>query len=206
MTEDSDFLHRRWLAIFEDRHGPGAYERLLADLQQPCVTFAEIARRLNVSRERVRQWQRRILPDAPRGHERQRLCTAQRRKRRLLTDSLFRAFYRHARPFLERGRIELLRASDGYRTRSARIDGRVVVLRNARQSPDSRSASGAVEYLLSGSPGRAEFVYYRLTDQDYLLVPALDVPASGTTYVDGRSSPFAAFRNTFQALGGEAPR
>ena len=54
-----------WCTLFEERHGPGAYERLLDDLRQPCVTFATIAKRLGVTRERVRQWQMELLPDAP---------------------------------------------------------------------------------------------------------------------------------------------
>jgi hypothetical protein len=205
-TEGLGSVNRRWLAIFEDRHGPDAYERLIADLRQPCVSFAEIARRLDVSRERVRQWQRLLLPDAPRGHERQRLCAIYRRKRRLLEDPLFRAFYRHARTFVERGRIELIKASDGYRTRSVRIDRRVVVLREARPSGRGHAPAppSAPEYLLASCREAADFLYYRLTTNDYLLLPVRELPAAGTTFVDRPGSPYHAFKNTFGALAAEA--
>ena len=67
--------------LFEDRYGRGAHARLLSLLQQPCVTFAEIADQFGVTRECVRQWHQRLLPDAPTGHERQRLCRQYQRKR-----------------------------------------------------------------------------------------------------------------------------
>jgi hypothetical protein len=185
------------LAIFEDRHGPGAYEQLIADLGQPCVTFAAIATRLGVTRERVRQWQLLLLPEAPRGHERQRLCASYRRKRRLLEDPLFRAFYKHAQSHIERGRIELIKASDGYRRRSVRIDRWTVALRQARQSPTSSDSA----YLLAGYRGAAHFLYYRLTADDYLLLPARELPTAGTLFADRPESRYHMFKNTFEALG-----
>src|SRR5580658_3671761 len=151
-TEPAGAVDRRWLAMFEDRHGRGAYERLIAELRQPCVTFAAIAKRLGVTRERVRQWQMRLLPNAPRGHERQRLCAIARRKRRVLEDPRFRAFYRHAKSFVERGRIELINASHGYRTRAVRIDRRVVALREARRSARAQMTSTAPAYALASCP------------------------------------------------------
>ena len=62
------------ITLFDDRYGLGAQERLLSMLRQPCHTFARIAEEFGVTRECVRQWHRRLLPDAPTGHERQRLC------------------------------------------------------------------------------------------------------------------------------------
>jgi hypothetical protein len=197
-------LNQRWLAIFEDRHGPGAYERLIADLRQPCVTFADIAKRLEVSRERVRQWQRLLLPDSPRGHQRQRLCASYRRKRRLLEDPLFRAFYRHARAFVPRGRIELIDASAGYRTRAVRIDRQVVALRDARRPAGAEKRANEHSYLLARCRA-ADFLYYQLTSDDYLLLPVHELPATGTRFVDRPGSRFEMFKNTFEALGAELP-
>ena len=62
-----------------------------------AISFAEIATRYGVTRERVRQWHLQLLPGAPRGHQRRRLCIRQQQKRELLTDPVFRHFYRHAR-------------------------------------------------------------------------------------------------------------
>jgi hypothetical protein len=199
-SEDVASVNRRWLAIFEDRHGLGAYERLITDLRQPCVTFADIAKRLGVSRERVRQWQLLLLPNAPRGHERQRLCAIYRRKRRVLEDPLFRAFYRHAKSFVERGRIELINASHGYRTRAVRIDRRVVALREARRSARAQMTSTAPAYALASCPA-ADFLFYKLTPDDYLLLPVRELPAAGTTFIDQPGSPYQVFKNTFEALG-----
>jgi hypothetical protein len=205
-TEPAGAVDRRWLAMFEDRHGRGAYERLIAELRQPCVTFAAIAKRLGVTRERVRQWQMRLLPDAPRGHERQRLCAIARRKRRVLEDPRFRAFYRHARAFVEPGRIELIKASNGYRTRSVRIGRRTVALRDARPSAKGQATSGAPAYVFAGYRGAADFLYYRLTPDDYLLLPVRELPAAGTMFVDQPGSRYQAFKNTFEAIGPEARR
>jgi hypothetical protein len=201
MTDESiDRVGRRWLAIFEDRYGAGAYERLIAELRQPCITFADIAKRLGVTRERVRQWQMLLLPDAPRGHERQRLCASQRRKRRLLADPLFQGFYRHARAYVEPHRIELIKTSDGFRMRSVRIDRRVVVLRDARDSAEGPATPNAREYVLPGYRGAAEFLYYRLAPNDYLLLPTRELPVTGTTFTDRPDSRYQRYKNTFDAL------
>jgi hypothetical protein len=205
-TEPAGAIDRRWLAMFEDRHGRGAYERLIAELGQPCVTFAAIAKRLGVTRERVRQWQMRLLPDAPRGHERRRLCAIARRKRRVLEDPLFRAFYRHARASLEPGRIELIKAGDGYRTRAVRIGHRTIALRDARRSAKAQAASRAPAYVLASGRDAADFLYYYLVPDDYLLLPAREFTAAGTVFVDMPGSRYQVFKNTFEALGAEARR
>ena len=48
-------------SVFEERYGAGSQQRLIALLEQPCVTFATIATHFGVSRERVRQWHRDLL-------------------------------------------------------------------------------------------------------------------------------------------------
>jgi hypothetical protein len=193
----------RRLAAFEDRYGSGSYDRLLSLLHQPCVTFAEIADRFGVTRERVRQWQLLLLPDAPRGHERQRLCGIYRHKRRLLEDPLFRSFYRHARAHFPPGRIAFMQASDGFRRRAVRIDGRVVALKDTYLH--ARAKAEAPAWILARCATPAEFVYYRLTPNDYLFMPAHIVPSSGTTFSDDRHSRYRPYKNTFESFDG-APR
>jgi len=198
-TEPVGKVESRWLALFEDRYGVAAYEQLMADLRQPCLTFAAIARRFGVTRERVRQWQRLLLPGAPRGHERKRLCALQRRRRRLLEDPLFRTFFRHARTALDSSRLELIVAHDRYRTRAARIDRRVVVLRTARRLSTGRPGPDAPVYRLS--PGRsADLLYYQLSESDFLLLPASELPGIGARFVDRPGAPYARYKNTFHAL------
>jgi hypothetical protein len=196
-------IDARWLAIFEDRYGIGSYRRLLALFGRPCVTFAEIAARFGVTRERVRQWHLQLLPDAPRGHARQRLCVVYNQKRLLLTDSLFRSFYQHARPYFAPGRIQLIPTRDGFRRRSVRLDGRTVAIMSARQHARLRQQPGHVAYILTRSSRLVDFVYYRLTQADYLLLPASAVPAERTTFLDIATSKYRRFKNTFEALPAE---
>jgi hypothetical protein len=189
----------RWIGLFEDRHGVGSYARLLAALQKPCVTFAEIGVTFGVTRESVRQWHHRLLPDAPRGHERQRLCRHYQQKRRLLADPLFGGFYRHVRSHLPAQRVTLVTSRDGFRKRFVRLDDVVVALKRAR--PRSLpSASPSAAYVLPNGVSPADFVYYQLTSTDYLFVPRSLVPARAATFRDLAGSEYQRFKNTFAAL------
>jgi hypothetical protein len=186
-----------WLSLFEDRYGAGSHQRLMAWLSQPCVTFAEVASRFGVTRERVRQWHSRLMPDAPRGHQRQQLCRLYRQKRRLLEDPLFRSFYQHVRPHLPPGRIQLLHSREGYRTRTVRLDDRAVAIRRASLSP---GGDGTSAYRLHRYRGPAEFIYYRLADADYLFLPKSVLPAEGALFLDVPASAYRPFKNTFEAF------
>lgn len=199
MQEDEPASDIGWDDLFEDRYGLGACERLTAMFDQPCITFAEIGARFGVTRERVRQWHVKLRPNAPRGHERQRLCVARGRKMRLLTDPLFRSFYRHARSHFQPSRFVLIPARDGFRKRVVRLDHHVIAIRKARRSPPSGSR-GAVFTLTSGTHDGADFIYYRLGEDDYLFLPREAIPPSGTTFLDSRGSKYEQFRNTFAAV------
>ena len=185
--------------VFEDRYGSGAHARLVALLRQPCITFARIAAQFGVSRERVRQWHARVLPDAPLGRERRRRCGIANQKRRLLSDPLFRAFYRHARPFFSRERLVLIPSRDGFRKRELTLDTSLVVLKAARQAA-TRREDGARSYLLAGHRRSTGFVYFQMTDADFVFVPAAAVPAGGTSFVDTDASKYHMFKNNFRAL------
>lgn len=183
--------------IFEDRYGPGARSRLIALLRQPCLTFAQIAGDFGVSRERVRQWQLELLPGAPRGRERRRLCGLTQHRRKVWSDPLFRAFYRHARPSFERQRLRLIPSADGFRKRAVLLDASVVALKEAGHAAGADHARG---YWIAGHRGSAAFVYCRLSDADFLFLPASELPASGTTFADTGRSKYHVFKNTFAAL------
>jgi hypothetical protein len=190
----------RWLAIFEDRYGPDSYAQLLTSLDRPCVTYAQIAGQFGVTRERVRQWDLQLRPGAPRGHQRQRLCLVYNQKRRLLEDPLFRSFYRHARPHFPPGGIELIPTRDGFRRRLVRVSGWSIAIKNARrQSP--LDATHRAAYTLTNCSRPVDFVYYRLTPADYLLLPKTAVPAERTTFLDSPVSKYQRFKNTFGAFG-----
>jgi hypothetical protein len=191
--------------IFEDRYGTDARTRLAALFRQPCVTFAQIAHEFGVSRERVRQWHLEILPGAPRGRERRRLCGLAHHRQQLLSDPLFRAFHRHARPSFSRERLQLIPSVDGFRKRMVALDAAVVALKTARRTPGpARDGSGG-SYFVAGYRGSAAFVYCRLTDADFLFMPVSALPAGGTTFVDTDTSKYHVFKNTFAALTAAAP-
>ena len=116
-TPDHDPSHHSgWVTLFEDRYGAGAEARLFDLFRRPCVTFAGIAQAFGVTRECVRQWHRRLLPDAPTGHQRQRQCRLLQRRRHLFQDRLFGNFYRRVRAELPAARITLIPSRDGFRS------------------------------------------------------------------------------------------
>lgn len=177
-------------SVFEERYGAGSRAVLLTLLEQPCVTFAAIAERFGVSRERVRQWHRALLPEAPTGHARQRLCARHQQRRRLFQDPLFRTFFRQARSHFGAGVVQPIYSRHGYRTREVRVAGHLVALREATQ--------GAVSSRRFRYRGAAQYLFIGLGDDGFLFVPAAAVQPG-----DARSAPLASlesFRNSFAAL------
>jgi len=173
-TTESHHADTARRATFDDRYGAGSYERLLRLLGHPCVPFAQIATSFGVTRERVRQWQCEWFPDAPTGLQRRRLCASYQEKKRLMLDPLFRQFHRHARASFGAERIRPVRSRRGYRRREVRIDDFVVALRDATTRPPRYR-------------GRADFIYFRLVNDEFLVVAA---DAQRTSHP----------RNTFAAL------
>ena len=141
-ADDALVTGRGWRALFDDRYGDGSAERLKSMLEQPCITFARIAAEFGVTRECVRLWHQRLLPDAPRGHQRQQLCREHQMKRRLLEDALFLRFYRRIRSSVPQQRVTLIPSRDGFRKRTVRIDGRTIALRRARRASRSSDRQG----------------------------------------------------------------
>lgn len=185
----------RRLAAFEDRYGPRSHARLLELLRQPCNTFARIAEVFGVTRERVRQWQRLWLPEALSGRARRRQCGVIRQRRRVLGDPLFQTFYRHLRARMPAGRLALVPAREGFRRRVVRVDGHLIFVKAARPLPHRPRA-----YALAPYRGDAALVYVRLSETDFLLVPARLLPRAGTTFLDTPASKYRRFRNSVVAL------
>lgn len=184
-------------ALFEERYGPGSYKRLLALLQRPCVSFAQIADRFSVTRERVRQWHALLLPTAPSGRERRHQCSLFRQRQRLLSDGLFGAFIRHARERAPELRVEPVMSASGYRTRLARLGGRLVALRDASRTTTPH-ADSTVSYRLVGYRGDAELVYFLLNADAFLIVPVTELSLYGALFVDDGASKYAQFKNRFE--------
>lgn len=180
---------------FNERYGDGAFERLTQRLEQPCLTFAQIADEFGVSRERVRQWHQQLLPHAPSGHERQRLCAVYRRRRRLFGHALYRSFFQRARGHFGQGRIEPVQGRSGYKAGTVFIDKRPVALRDVPHT--------AIDGLPPGFRyrGAADYVFLRFQNDEFVFVPARLASAGARTWLAD-----TCFRNSFDAFnGGGAP-
>ncbi|ODS53154.1 MAG: hypothetical protein ABS36_14545 [Acidobacteria bacterium SCN 69-37] len=185
--------------LWEDRYGPGSFERLLALLERPCVSFARIAAEFGVSRERVRQWHRAHRPEAPTGQERRRLCRELKARRRLLADDVFGALHQAARAQLERLHVELLPAAGGFRERAVRINGWIVALCDGRGMADGQHGRSWDVWTLNAPD--ADFFFVWFGGQAYLLLPrrVADEVLRGHT-LEHAGDLVVPFRNRLDAL------
>lgn len=113
---------------------------------------------------------------------------------------MFRSFYRHARPHFPPGRIQLIRARDGFRTRTVRVDNRTVAIRSAGRCATKGGGPDAATYRLTNCHGSIDLIYYRLDDTDYLLLPRQLLPPTGALFLDAPSSRYWPFKNSFDAI------
>jgi hypothetical protein len=185
---------RPWEQLFDDRYGEGAFRRLTGMLDQPCLTFATIGAEFGVTRERVRQWHGQLHPDAAGGHERKRRCVMWQRRRAIVLDPLFRAFYRHARAHYRPDRFALIPTRAGFVRRAVVVDGQPIAIRSARMKGD-RSA-----FVIYACARPAAFVYYQLPDDAFLFLPRSAVPSREAVYRPHRTPTLDRYRNTFASL------
>ena len=199
MDAPRDTTREAWsITLFDDRYGVGSQDRLLTMLRQPCHTFARIAQEFGVTRECVRQWHKRLLPDAPAGHERQRQCRQIRHRKRLSKDPLIIGFHRRIRAQLPHARLTLVPSHDGYRSRSVRLNDRLVGLTRAAWLEPADAGAG---FVLTYATWTVDYVYCELGDADFLFLPREALPRR-TTRLDEAAS-LHLYRNTFRALEAE---
>jgi hypothetical protein len=98
-----------------------------------------------------------------------------RQRRRLLEEPLLRSFYKHIRPRVPPGSLSLVASRVGFRKRIVRLDDRIVFVKAARAC--RRPAASGRAYALTTYRGAADFIYFQLGDDDYLLMPAGALPA-----------------------------
>jgi len=89
------------------------------------------------------------------------------------------------------------RATDSASARS------VSMAEPSRARRASRSSAGRVYTLASSGPG-ADFHYYELSAEEYLLVPRKCLPAVPVMFVDTEASTYQRFKNTVAALATSA--
>lgn len=181
--------------LFADRYGALAYDELLQLFASPCVTYADIAKRFGVTRERVRQWHLNIAPGSPRGHQRRRLCQQQQLRRRLLEEPVYRAFIRAARTAFPDVRVQAVSSRTGFRKRLVKLEKWTVALKTAAPRGSGKSGS----YALTGCRSEVDFVFFLLGADTFIFVPRSMVPRGGTTFRDTPTSKYHAFRNTLHS-------
>jgi hypothetical protein len=81
-----------------------------------------------------------------------------------------------------------------------------VALAAAHRLAEGAGVPGAARYRLASYRGPAEFLYFRLTEEDYLLVPAHLLERGRLVFQDAEDSPQWPFKNSFAALDTPARR
>lgn len=187
--------------LWDDRYGPGSFERLLTLFDQPCVSFARIAVEFGVSRERVRQWHREFRPDSPTGQQRRERCRMVKARRRLLGDGVFLALRRRLQiDTTGEPRFELLPAADGFRQRALRVNGWVVALCDGRASIDQRRGRPWDVWDINAPDADFFFVWFG-GDDSVLLPRAVAANALRGRQFELEGEELAPHRNQVTALG-----
>lgn len=186
--------------LWDDRYGVGSFQRMLALLERPCISFARIASEFGVSRERVRQWQLQYRPGSPTGQERRRLCQELKARRKMFADEVFAAFYQRARAQLRRAQFGLLESASGFRTRAIRLDRHVVGLCDGR-GVDGASAGRSRDVWMLNAPDAAFF--FVLLDAGHFVFVHREAASSvfrSLAADEAGDRVLATYRDTFNAL------
>ena len=101
--------------------------------------------------------------------------------------------------------VTLIPTREGFRRRAVRLDGATVALKRARQHAVPAREHDIPAFILSNCHRRVDYIYYRLSPEEYLLVPATALPAERTTFVDTPASKYHRFKNTFAAVSASDP-
>ena len=92
-------------------------------------------------------------------------------------------------------KLELLRSAVGYRKRLARVDGHLVAIREGKAVHSRDTATRA--YALAAYKGPAEFLYVRLTDEEYLFLPSGAASSRILVHSEGGGLEAGGSRNSF---------
>jgi hypothetical protein len=190
--------HEAWAAGFEARYGAGEFARLKELLVNPGYSFSRIATRYGVTRERVRQWHRLLMPDAPTGRQRRRLWQRERNRRDLFSDTLFRTFYQHARQHWPAEAIRPIQTVHGFSRVRALVNQRLIALRRA--TPRWTKERAAQVFRITTPLPPIRYVYVLLPDDTFFVLPCAILPRGGTAFRDTDASKYARYRNTFEAM------
>jgi len=121
----------------------------------------------------------------------------------LFSSDLFAAFYAAKHRAAPKEPVTLIPVSTtnrlwGFRKRAVVMRGqKILLMRSCR----TKTSGGITSYRLNVSSEPAEWIFYMLDRQNYLLVPAAVREARGmTNFADVRGSKYYRFKNTFDPL------
>lgn len=144
---------------FLKRHARSIFHRkaklIRAMLERDCISYAEIARRIGLTRERVRQMA--VMMGFATGRSRQGICRMERRKKAMV--GFFLAAQEHGFP------VEPLNRKGGY------INGKLCI---QRQASWHKMGKGKLRYTflnLNGPRARFDICAWKLPDGRFLILP-----------------------------------
>lgn len=200
---------------FDEKHGEGAHKALVLMLKDPSKTYGEIGSRFSVSRQRAKQWDKKLSARHRLKPVRRREYRAKRARdeitefntRKLLENDLFSSFYGIASSYFPETDIHPIPTSDfnryGFSRRSVRIHDRKILIKKATKWRNRTARQHSNIYTINTNSDNADFVFYLLDNRDFLFVSTSDLPQNGTTFIDSERSRYRRFRNNFDALKAE---
>lgn len=189
------------------RYDEGFYEVLM----DPRKPYAAIGRRVQLSKERIRQLRKiSARTDEDKEKHRKELQEQAFRRRfwRLSQDEVFRAFYRFITSEIPSADIEPILWKDNsrkFRTRAVMLDGEKVLLRKATKIQRPNVSYTTYQLLVPQSED-CTYVFYRLGNGSTLLLPREALPEIHTEFFDSKNSKFFKFKNSAIALKGNKKR
>ncbi len=122
---------------------------------------------------------------------------------RLFDSDLFKAFYRCTTSHLSENDINFIAhsnfARDGFRNHIVKLRDKRVLLRKASKWTEPKITFNDV-YSLDTKVYDAEYVWYWLGNDNFLFIPASELPGRNTTYVESNNSKYSYFKNNFDDL------
>lgn len=197
----------RWDINFDIVHGPRAYRKLLALLENPLATYEFIGNKFDgVKKQRVEQWCHELPP-----LKRRILRSRKNLRRKLFSDELFRVFYLIARNYFSIDDVEVTRRKgkfNYFRIRTVNLRGKKVLLQKATKLKYlEEKRDGKVyrccynkAYLIWGAKEPSDYVFYLLRPNRFLFMPRSETPVRETTFIDSERSKYHKYLNNFNAL------
>lgn len=179
--------------VVDARYGIGIYDRLFAGEE----SYDTLAQTLDMTRQGVRELRKKVCPDAPKKSilwrhalERKQM---QKYAQQLAADKMYQFFFSKASQFFQPEELQPIQLKQSSRVTAVSVRTRKVLLRKATR------ISSAV-WQLTTPYEDCDFVFYKLRNSGYLLVPKEVLPEVRAAFTDTSSSKYYPFKHTFAVL------